>query len=458
MNFTQFIRKKFIGDLGVGRNPINNTFERNIQSIQEISVSNSLHQNSITSEINRKFENDSRNNLSLISENNKEQNSISNQDVTNSILQNRNTFFKKSLENGLVSVRDFFYCLFSIREFSSNENTNIIESRSSIKFKQLSQSSNSISQINQTIKNRKGTSSNQYIHRNQSCIKDNNSLNEQATSLYNILDEKIDSIKYVQISENASIQESSIINDNKSKLLKLKKKRKYHSKNFKFFNEDQVDFLMDLILNHDDPLALSEKHIIYNIFPYQWTLTYITASNYLDDIKLIFEECILEGSKSSDWNVIHYSNGTYQGFYSDITGMKHFGIYSWRDGHQYIGRFQNGKQDSLGFYTWPTKGRYFGFWKGDSMFGLGIYMSKEGKTYYGTWISDLQDGIGIKILPSNVCFGKNYITSVEKYFIEECIKGETLNSKEIRIHAGKNLYRNLLNYAFTDVYVNISDY
>ncbi len=65
------------------------------------------------------------------------------------------------------------------------------------------------------------------------------------------------------------------------------------------------------------------------------------------------------------------------------------GVYIWKNGERYEGKFSGGKQNGSGTYYWPDNSKYVGEWKNARRHGKGIYFFPNLKKKSGIW----RDGV-----------------------------------------------------------------
>eukprot|EP00818_Percolomonas_sp_WS_P009771 CAMPEP_0117436582 /NCGR_PEP_ID=MMETSP0759-20121206/1082_1 /TAXON_ID=63605 /ORGANISM="Percolomonas cosmopolitus, Strain WS" /LENGTH=333 /DNA_ID=CAMNT_0005228187 /DNA_START=322 /DNA_END=1323 /DNA_ORIENTATION=+ len=238
-----------------------------------------------------------------------------------------------------------------------------------------------------------------------------------------------------------SLRKRTLSSNAFTSVTKKSKKNAQESSPYESLSQKQVNVLKELLLSRTTSTEIESNEnnakIIQEVFPDQMSASARSVGTFLDDVRDVFEKCVKQSSKSKHWNIVNFGNGaSYNGFSTCSSLMQYFGVYSWSDGHHYMGRFKNCNQHSLGYYSWPSKGKFFGFWKKDEMDGLGIYMSRDSVIYYGRWKNDMQHGEGIKIVPAKVNWGKNKITTVEQVFFEKWKDQKLLHSRQVRKHLG----------------------
>jgi hypothetical protein len=59
-------------------------------------------------------------------------------------------------------------------------------------------------------------------------------------------------------------------------------------------------------------------------------------------------------------------------------------MYTWGDGRNYKGYYQNDKKEGFGVYSWADGRSYRGYWKNGSQHGLGTFVSGK-DVQYGIW-------------------------------------------------------------------------
>lgn len=61
------------------------------------------------------------------------------------------------------------------------------------------------------------------------------------------------------------------------------------------------------------------------------------------------------------------------------------GVYIWKNGERYEGKFSGGKQNGSGTYYWPDNSKYVGEWKNARRHGKGVYFFPDSKRKSGIW-------------------------------------------------------------------------
>ncbi len=86
----------------------------------------------------------------------------------------------------------------------------------------------------------------------------------------------------------------------------------------------------------------------------------------------------------------YYSTGSvYVGEWKNNVKHGDHGVYQWRDGDRYEGRYENGKRSGKGTYYWKSGDRYEGEWENDKRNGEGTLYDSDGKIKMsGFWEND----------------------------------------------------------------------
>lgn len=209
---------------------------------------------------------------------------------------------------------------------------------------------------------------------------------------------------------------------------------------YNIISNENAEFLKSYLCNIEEyNLTIETKKHIESIFPDMLTVDAKTIYLFFEDIEKIIEQVYQNSKRSPKLKTSNFVNSYYSGFYSSDHKMHYFGKYCWNDGHEYMGRFFENKNNPLGLYKWPTGGKYFGFWENDYMHGIGIYIRNDGTIYYGYWKNDQQEGNGIKIIPSRTCWGENKYSMTEQIILESWKDSILVDNKILRPHPGDNL-------------------
>ncbi|GAX73550.1 hypothetical protein CEUSTIGMA_g1001.t1 [Chlamydomonas eustigma] len=88
-----------------------------------------------------------------------------------------------------------------------------------------------------------------------------------------------------------------------------------------------------------------------------------------------------------------FSNGDYyEGGWAD--GPESEGLYTWKNGSCYEGKWRAGNLDGVGQHSWPSGAIYQGEWKDGTMHGVGMFDAPNGARYQGGWVRGLKHGLG----------------------------------------------------------------
>ena len=113
------------------------------------------------------------------------------------------------------------------------------------------------------------------------------------------------------------------------------------------------------------------------------------------------------------------------------------GTATYISGNKYVGEYKNDDRNGNGTFTWTDGSRYVGEWKNNDMNGHGTYIYSEGGKYVGELKNDEFHGQGTYTYADGTV--KSGIWKNDK-FVESNESNESIESNEILIVDGKNLY------------------
>lgn len=133
---------------------------------------------------------------------------------------------------------------------------------------------------------------------------------------------------------------------------------------------------------------------------------------------------------------INSENGMYIGGINSLGEKEGFGIYTWKNGDEYIGEWVRGLKDGNGDYSWSNGSKYSGEWQADKFNGEGTFIWADGDKYFGNWLNDSREGTGVFIYAN----GKEELQEWHngKMKISEQVKTNSVASKFKKLLFSKN--------------------